>query len=207
MPIMPGLKFDLDVYPDEAALLAGLQRGEKLACACLLRRFAGQVYSVGLRLTANPDEAEEVLQETFISACAKVGNFEGRSSLGTWLYRIATNAALMRLRKRQLETVSLDEPAELSEGDLVPRQVIDWTFEPGQQMLNEELREVMEQALAELPESLRVVFVLRDIQGLPTAETAEALGISQAAAKVRLHRARLQLRERLSAYFADDEVG
>jgi RNA polymerase sigma-70 factor (ECF subfamily) len=201
---MPGIEINLDVYPNEGALLTGLQHGERLACACLVKRYASQVYGIGLRLMAHPEEAEEVLQETFINACAKVGEFEGRSSLGTWLYRIATNAALMRLRKHRPETVSLDEPAAPDEDAPVRQHLVDWEFEPGEQLLTAELRQVMEQSLAELPESLRVVFVLRDIQGLSTAEVAEALGISQAAAKVRLHRARLQLRNRLSAYFADE---
>ena len=130
-------------------------------------------------------------------------SFEGRSKLSTWLYRITTNAALMRLRKRREDTVSLDEPQVMDEGDLLPRQLGDWSVEPGQQALSSELRQVMEAAVQELPPSLRAAFVLRDVQGLSTQEAAEALDITDTALKVRLHRARLQLRERLADYLVE----
>lgn len=187
---------------DEQALVRALQSGDRSACAILVKKFSPRIYRLALRMMGDPQEAEEVLQETFISACQHVERFEGRSQLGTWLYRIATNAALMRLRRRQLDTVSIDEPVELGQGQEMPRQLVDWGRSPESHALNAELRDVMEQAVSELPESLRVVFLLRDVEGLSTAETAEALGITESAAKVRLHRARLQLRERLSEYFA-----
>ena len=109
----------------------------------------------------------------------------------------------MRLRKRREDTVSLDEPQVMDEGDLLPRQLGDWSVEPGQQALSSELRQVMEQAVQELPPSLRAAFVLRDMQGLSTQEAAEALDITDTALKVRLHRARLQLRERLADYLVE----
>lgn len=199
---MTGLTIDLNVYEDEQSLIAGLKAGEKSACACLIKHYGGQMYSVALRIVDDPDEAEEVLQEAFISACSKFYTFEGRSKLGTWLYRITTNSALMHLRKRREDTVSLDEPHLTDDGDLLPRQLRDWTVEPGQQALTGELREVMEEAVHALPATLRVAFVLRDIQGLSTEEAAEALNISPGALKVRLHRARLQLRESLAGYLA-----
>ncbi len=146
-------------------------------------------------------EAEEVLQETFISAFRALERFEGRSQLSTWLYRIGYNAALMRLRKRRLPTLSLDEPREGEEGEYTPRQLVDWTAAPDQLLMGQELRQVLNAALATLPESLRSVFVLRDIEGLSTAEAAAALGLTETNAKVRLHRARLALRERLTGYF------
>ena len=188
---------------DEAALLDGLRRREKWACTEMLRRYAGQVYHVALRLIRDPDEAEDVLQETFINACQKVHAFEGRSRLGTWLYRIATNAALMRLRKQRASTVSLDDPMVTEGGETFPQLIEDWSHEPDALMLTDELRQVLEQAIDTLPDSLRAVFVLRDIQGLSTSETAEVLGISPTAVKVRLHRARLHLREQLTAYFSE----
>jgi RNA polymerase sigma-70 factor, ECF subfamily len=150
----------------------------------------------------NPQEAEEVLQETFISAFRALDRFEGRSRLATWLYRIAYNAALMRLRKRQPPTESYDEPLTTDEGELLPRQFVDWGSIPDDLLLNQELRTVLGAALAGLPETLRGVFVLRDIEGLSTIETAEALGLTETNVKVRLHRARLALREQLSGYFA-----
>lgn len=199
---MPGLPIDLSIYEDEEALLAGLRGGDKAACACLVKRYSGQMYAVALRIVDDPDDAEEVLQESFINACNKIDMFEGRSKLGTWLYRITTNTALMHLRKRRDNTVSLDEPQPTAEGDLLPRELGDWSVDPGQEALSGELRQVMEQAIHELPTTLRTTFVLRDIQGLNTEEAAEALGITPGAVKVRLHRARLALRERLAGYLA-----
>ncbi len=187
---------------DEQALVAALKAGDRAACAVMVKRFSPRIYRVALKLMGDPDEAEEVLQETFISACQHVRDFEGRSSLGTWLYRIATNAGLMRLRRRKLETVSIDDPVELEDGEVAPRQLIDWGWNPEKHALNEELRRVMDEAIAALPETLRATFILRDIEGLSTAETAETLGISESAAKVRLHRARMRLREYLTEYFA-----
>jgi RNA polymerase sigma-70 factor (ECF subfamily) len=130
-----------------------------------------------------------------------VGRFEGRSQLSTWLYRIAYNAALMRLRRRPLPTTSIDEPIQNEDGDLIPRQLVDWTGRPDEILLTGELRGVLNSAAATLPETLRSVFALRDIEGLSTAETAEVLGLTETNVKVRLHRARLALRERLTSYF------
>lgn len=197
---MPGLPIDLDLYADEAALLDALKTGDKHACACLVKHHGGSMYALALRMLGDADEAEEAVQDAFISACGKIGSFEGRSKLGTWLYRITANAALMRLRRRREDTVSLDEPLRVAEGDLLPRQLGDWSIEPSRQALSRELRDVMETAIRELPPSLRAAVVLRDIHGLSTQEAAQALQITESALKVRLHRARLQLRERLAGY-------
>lgn len=191
------LPIDLNIYSQEEDLLAGLRRKERHACACMLKRYAGQVYGLALRMTGDTDEAEEVLQETLISACNNIHKFEGRSKLGTWLFRIATNAALMRLR-RQKKTVSLDEVAESFDDLAPPHTIVDWRNGLEELAIAGEVRDVLENALNSLSEGLRMVFVLRDVHGLSTEETAEALNISQSAAKVRLHRARLQLRELLS---------
>jgi len=198
--VMAGLTIDLNLYADEATLIDALLSGDKHACACMVRQHGSQMYAVALRIMGDPDEAEDVVQDAFISACGKVASFEGRSKLSTWLYRITTNAALMRLRKRRDDTVSLDEPQIGEEGELLPRQLGDWEIDPGRQALSSELRQVMEEAVESLPPALRAAFVLRDIQGLSTQEAAEALDISETALKVRLHRARLALRERLAGY-------
>lgn len=200
---MAGLTIDLNLYADEAALIDALLAGDKHACACMVRQHGSQMYAVALRIMGDPDEAEEVVQDAFISACGKMASFEGRSKLSTWLYRITTNAALMRLRRRRDDTVSLDEPQPGEEGDLLPRELGDWTIDPSRQALSSELRQVMEEAVESLPPSLRAAFVLRDIQGLSTQEAADALEISETALKVRLHRARLALRERLAGYLVD----
>lgn len=200
---MTNLQIDLDVYSDEESLLEGLKNGDRYACACLLKQHAPHVYAIAMRMMGDPDEAEEVLQETFISACKHIENFEGRSSLSTWLHRIATNAALMRLRKKKNREVSLDTPMENLGNDDIPRQIEDWTYYPIDHTLNSETRDIIEQAIYDLPDSLRTVFILREIEGYSTAETAEMLNISVSATKVRLHRARLQLREALTPYFSE----
>jgi len=199
---MPGPTIDLTIYDDEAALLAGLRRREPDACTCLIKRFAPLVYAQAIRLLGDADEAEGALQQTFIKACDKLDTYEGRSGLGSWLYRIATNEALMLLRQR-LPRTTIDDVADAIQADEIPQHLTPWTLDPATAALNSELRANLEQALATLPETLRIVFVLRDIQGLSTEETAAALGLGESAVKVRLHRARLRLRELLSAYMRE----
>ncbi len=199
---MPGLTIDLTIYDDEEALLAGLRRHEPDACACLIKRFAPLVYAQVLRLLGDADEAEGALQQTFIKACDKLDTYEGRSGLGSWLYRIATNEALMLLRQRS-PRIDLDNVADTIQADELPQHLTPWTLDPAAAVLNSELRTILEQALMTLPEALRIVFVLRDIQGLSTEETATMLGLGESAVKVRLHRARLRLRELLSAYMQE----
>ncbi|HHB90398.1 MAG TPA: sigma-70 family RNA polymerase sigma factor [Anaerolineae bacterium] len=199
---MTGIEIDLDIYPDEASLLEALKRGEPEACACLVKQYAPRVYAIAIRMLNDPDDAEEVLQETFISACKNIHKFEGRSALGTWLHRIATNAALMHLRKRKHREVSLDEPIEMAGGEDIYREVEDGSLAPDDHAMNSEVRDMLEKAIAQLPETLRAVFILREIEGYSTEETANILGISVSATKVRLHRARLRLRELLAPYLA-----
>ena len=185
------------------AFLEKLRAGDPAAFAQLVEANQRNVYNLALRMLNNPQEAEDVLQETFLSAYKALPGFEGRSSLSTWLYRIASNASLMRLRKKQPETTSIDEPLELEEGDSLPRQLVDWSSVPEDKLLGQESRRVMDEAVAELPEGLRIVFILRDIEGLSTQEAGDVLELSESAVKTRLHRARLALREKLSAYFAE----
>ncbi len=190
---------------DEQALVRALRRGDRRACDDLVRHYAPKLYNVALRLVGRPDEAEDVLQETFIAACEKIKDFKGRSQLGTWLYRIATNNGLMHLRRRR-PTVSLEEVDETGI-NVEPRLLQRWPEDPASAVDAAELRAVMEEAINALPETLRLAFVLRDIEGLSTREAAEVLGISPTALKVRLHRARLLLRERLAEYFATASGG
>jgi len=185
------------------ALLNKLQSGDPLAFAQFVEENQRQVYNLALRMLSDPQEAEDVLQETFLNAYKALHEFQGRSSLSTWLYRIASNASLMRLRKKRPDTVSVDEPLTLDTGDSIPRQLVDWSNLPEDELLSGEARHMMDVAVSELPEPLRIVFVLRDLQGLSTTETGEVLGLSEGAVKTRLHRARLKLREELSSYFAE----
>jgi RNA polymerase sigma-70 factor (ECF subfamily) len=198
---------DTDVaFASEAELLKGLRAGEPGAYRRMVELHSANVYNVALKLLGDEQEAEDVLQETFLSAFQAIDRFEGRSKLATWLYRIAYNASLMRLRKLgRMTTFSLDETlvGEDEAGERESRHLVDWSTIPDDQLLTAEARQEMDRAIAELPETLRSTFVLRDIQGLSSAETAEVLGITVQAVKNRLHRARLRLRNRLSDYFVE----
>jgi len=187
---------------DDAALVARLQAGDQAAYAELVEQHAAKIYRLALRMMGNEADAEDVLQETFLSAFKSIDRFEERSSLSTWLYRIASNAALMRLRRKEPVQVSVDEPVERDDGDLMPRQFFDFCCLPEDTLLREEAGEVMQRAVEGLSPTLRSVFILRDIEGLSTEETAQALDLSISAVKSRLMRARLKLREELSLYFS-----
>lgn len=186
----------LALYADEAALLRGLHRRERLACTCLLKQYAPRLYRLALQITGDPDEAEDVLQESFINACSHVDKFEGRSRLGTWLHQIVLNTALGHLRKQARERViHLSEPADFPLAVLAQPAP-----DPGVQAITIELQETIERALLTLPDTLRLAFVLRDIEGLSTSEAAATLGITESALKVRLHRAHQALRPVLRPY-------
>lgn len=198
---MTDLGIDLEIYPNEAALLAALQRGDADACTCLVKRFAMRVYRPALRILDDADEADAVVQQTFEKACAKLDSFEERSQLGTWLYRIAVNEALMRQRKNGSE-VSLEQRAGAGKGGDCLTQPDAAGGDPMARVLNAELGDYLLRALQALPESLRQVVVMRDLQGLSGKETATTLGISESAVKVRLHRAHQQLRSLVGEYLA-----
>jgi RNA polymerase sigma-70 factor (ECF subfamily) len=151
-----------------------------------------------------PSDAEDVLQNTFMKAFQHLKDFEGRSSLSTWLYRIASNEALMLLRKQRPEiTLSDAAPEDNNDGDYFPAQFIDWRNLPEDEFLSSESQAAMNSAVQHLPENQRIVFILRDIEGLSIQETGEVLTLSAAAVKTRLLRARLRLREELSMYYGE----
>jgi RNA polymerase sigma-70 factor (ECF subfamily) len=187
----------------DRSLVGRLRAGDKAACAECVERYSPGLYRLALRLMQNEAEAEDVLQETLLSAFKSIGSFEGRSELSTWLYRIAYNTAMMRLRRRQPETVSVEETEMAGEGAIVPTQLFDWCCLPERDFDTDEAKAELEQAIRELPEKLRAVFTLRELEGLSTEETAAALDVSIEVVKTRLHRARLWLRERLSGYFTE----
>lgn len=184
-------------------LIERLRAGDKSACAECVERHSAGVYRVALRLMGSPAEAEDVVQETFLSAFKSIDSFEGRSGLSTWLYRIAYNAAMMRLRRARPDTLSVDDPEAFGNGFQIPTQLFDWCCLPEPDFDTNETRAELENAIGELPDNLKAVFVLRELEGMSTEQTAEALGISAVAAKTRLHRARLWLRERLTPYFTE----
>lgn len=191
---------------NDTTLVRAAQRGDKHAFAQLVAKYEQRVYNLARKMMRDQQDAEDVLQETFLSVYRHLDEFQGDAAFATWLYRIATNASLMKLRGRKPPPLSLDEPVESDAyaGDgAMPREIVDWNFTPEEALLSTEVREQMDAAVAALPESMRAVFVLRDIEGLSVQETAEVLGISVPNVKTRLHRARLMLRENLSAYFKE----
>ncbi len=177
------------------------QHGDNHAFAQLVTNYESRVYNLARRMMRDPQDAEDVLQETFISVYRHLDDFHGDASFSTWLYRIATNASLMKLRSRKPPALSLDEPMESEQDEFMPREIVAWDVTPEEALLNSETRAQMQVAMNTLPETLRAVFVLRDVEGLSVQETADVLGISVPNVKTRLHRARLALRDQLAAYF------
>lgn len=187
---------------EDAALVARAQAGDEAAFAGLVERYQDRVYRLVTRIVGE-DEAEDALQETFLSAWRSLPRFKGESQFGTWIYRIATNAALMRLRKRRPDVVSLDAPArgddEVAEGPA--HDVRDWAALPDEELINAETRAAMEAAIAELRDDWKAAFLLRDVEELSNEDAAAALDLSVPAFKARVHRARLFLRDRLDRHF------
>jgi RNA polymerase sigma-70 factor (ECF subfamily) len=186
---------------DESALVARARAGDQAAFAALVEHYQRKIYRVGKNITQNNEDAEDVLQETFLKAYEHLGGFQGNSKFYTWIVRIAVNEALMKLRKRKGDRfVSLDEPIETGEEE-VKREIAVWDDNPEQRYSRDEMQRILDEAVDDLKPDFRTVFVLRDIEELSTEETAEALGISVPAVKSRLLRARLALREKLTRQF------
>jgi RNA polymerase sigma-70 factor (ECF subfamily) len=181
--------------------LDALRSGDRAEFASIVEAYSPMIYRLGLKMLNNPQDAEDILQETFIKAYRNIGKFYGRSSVSTWLYRIATNEALMSLRRKRPEAVSFENPGLHESEPQEPLQIVDWCCMPEEEFLTAESRARLDEAASRLPANLRVVFILRDIEGLSTRETAQVLDISEMAVKTRLSRARLRLREDLTEYF------
>src|SRR6201984_2555589 len=186
---------------EELTLLQAAKRGDDSAFEELVRRYDRNVFRIAQHITQNREDAEDVVQEAFLKAYGNLAKFQEQPNFYTWLVRIAVNEALMKLRRRKPErTVSLDEEVK-TEDDSLPREVADWSPNPEQMYNQAELRDILTRTIQGLPAGFRTVFVLRDVEGLSTEETADALDLSIPAVKSRLLRARLQLRERLNKYF------
>ena len=183
----------------DEALVKRSQADDERAFGELVSRYESKVYSLALKMLRNPEDAEDVLQDTFLRAYRGIKSFKGNSTFSTWIYRITANSALMRLRKRQLPTVSIDDADERE----TPINIADWAPGPVEQVLNQETQAAMSEAIEALPPEFRQVFVLRDLEELSNAEVAEILDLSVAAVKSRLHRARLKVRNRLATYFGE----
>jgi RNA polymerase sigma-70 factor (ECF subfamily) len=186
--------------PSDRELVVKAKAGDPDAFGELVERNEAKVYGLCLKMLGNTEDAEDCLQEVFIKAFKALPGFRQEARFSTWLYRIAYNECLMRIRKRKLDTVPLDRPVELGEGD-VDRELADWTNDPRADVMNDELSSVLVRHVNELDPDNRIVFLLRDVHGLSTSDTADALGLTVPAVKSRLHRARLFLREKLTDYF------
>jgi RNA polymerase sigma-70 factor (ECF subfamily) len=181
-----------------------LRAGDRKEFSRLVDIYSGQIYRLALKMLGTRADAEDVLQNTFLKTFQHLKEFEGRSSLSTWLYRIASNEALMVLRKHRPEiTLSDTAPDEDENSDYYQAQFTDWCCLPEEEFLTSESQAALDRAVQHLPETQRIVFVLRDIEGLSIQETSQALNLSETAVKTRLLRARLRLREELSTFYGE----
>jgi RNA polymerase sigma-70 factor (ECF subfamily) len=186
---------------DETALVAAAKAGDSGAFSDLIRHYDRRVFRMAKQITQNDDDAEDVLQETFLKAYTHLDDFQGNSKFYTWVVRIAVNEALMKLRKRRSDrTVPLDDPIDTGEDEVV-REIAVWDQNPEDTYSREELGTILDEAVQSLKPAYRTVFILRDIEELSIEETAETLNLSISAVKSRLLRARLQLREKLTRLF------
>jgi RNA polymerase sigma-70 factor (ECF subfamily) len=194
------------MQPTETTLVERLRRGDGPAFEELLRTHSGRLLAVTRRLLNNEEDARDAVQDAFLSAFRAIDRFDGQASLGTWLHRIAVNAALTRLRTRRRHP---EKPIEellptFQENGHQTRPVRDWPDDPSAALQSEEAREAVRRHIEELPADYRTVLLLRDIEGLDTDETARMLGLTVGAVKTRLHRARQALRTLLESDFCED---
>lgn len=186
---------------DETTLVNQARGGDNRAFSELVKRYEAKIFRLAQHITQNREDAEDVLQETFLKAYEHLDQFQGNSKFYTWIVRIAVNQALMKLRRRKADkSVSLDQDIDTGE-DTITREIAAWDEDPEQRFSREELGEILDSSVQSLAPAYRSVFLLRDVDDLSTEETADALGISVPAVKSRLLRARLQLREKLTRYF------
>lgn len=190
--------------PKDAELVERLRARDEAAVETLIAHYENRVFGLALRLTGNRQDAEEILQDVFWQVLRHVGSFRGDSKLSSWIYRIATNTALMKnRRRRRSREVPLEEEAlgpSMSPAGMIAEPIVDWTRLPNQELERKELAQRLATAMDELPSDYRAVLVLRDVEGLAAAEACDVLGLSLPALKSRLHRARLFLRKRLADY-------
>lgn len=184
-------------------LIARFTKGCSLSFEQIISRYETKVHSLAMRLTRNTEDAEEVLQDVFVTVYRKIEGFEGKSKFSSWLYRITVNAAFMKLRKRkQDQSVSLDDMCQHAQN-----KALNIEERPSERsdivLLNKEVKEAVESAISRLPEEYRAVFVLRDVDGLSNKEVGEILDLSIPAVKSRLHRSRLMLRRKLRKFYED----
>ena len=192
----------VDHLPNEPELLTQARGGDVDAFTTLLQQYDRYVYRVAFNITGNREDAEDAMQEAFYKAFAHLPQFQGNSLFYTWLVRITVNEALMKLRSRSAQKEhSLDEPVGLGDDASIVREIEDWDDNPEQRYAKAELESIVSNAIGKLPPAYRAVYVLRDVEGLSSDEAAALLGLSVAAIKSRVRRARLMMREELNPYF------
>lgn len=201
----PGIAESL-LYSDEsrkedAILIEKVKQGGFDAFERIVRKYESRIYSHCVKFLNNQEDTEDVLQETFLQAYRSLGSFRGDAAFSTWLFKIATNGCLMRLRKRKkVDLVSIDKPIEF-DGSMVRREIVDWSKNPTLMSNADDLRATLDRIIADLPEDKRIVFIMKDVEGFSNVEIGQILNMTVAAVKSRLHRARLILREELTSYF------
>ena len=190
--------------PAEDKLIERLRQGDTQALEAVMARYSGRVYRLAFGITRNDADAEEIVQDVFLTVFRKIGTFEERSALGTWIYRVTANAALIKRRGKRVELEVLLEdslPRFLEDGHREGDRdflCADWSQKPDEAAQAVETRAILTQALERLPDTYRAVVLLRDLEGLSNDEAAEVLGETVASVKSRLHRARMALREQLT---------
>ena len=187
---------------NEKEVVKRARKGDKQAFAQLVNAYSERVYNLALRILRNREDAEDVLQETFLTVLEKFETFDGRSAFFTWIYRIATNASLMKLRRKKIVFTEFPDNPDLERG-IENIVFIDWSQDPTAEIQDKEVKQVLDKAINELPEIYRTVFILRDLEYLSIKETGKILEISEENVKIRLRRARLFLRDKLSNYFEE----
>lgn len=198
---------DLPPHPNERDLVCAAKNGDLDAFEILVKRHERRIYGLARRLTGSEQDAQDVTQQTFLSAVKNLSGFRETAAFSTWLTTIAANAALKVVRKRRgLSTTSLDEATEPDQDGQIPHPeyIADWRETPDRLVQHAETHKLLDDAMAELEPGHRAVFLLRDVEGLSVRDTAKVTGISESNVKVRLLRARMKLRERLTRVFGDD---
>lgn len=190
----------------DGPLIERVMAGDQAAFTELVKLYQGKVYQLALRLTGNQMDANDVLQDVFLSVYQKIHTFRGAAAFSSWLYRITANASFARLNQRKrAAVVSIDDVLPAVEGRTPAKSFSEWSQPPDVVLFNKEAREALGIALAELPEEFRTVVVLRDVENMSNQEVADILQLSVAAVKSRLHRARLALRRKLGEYLETSE--
>lgn len=188
---------------NEANLVSALRRREPEAFNQVFHQYSDRIFRLAFGLLKSENDAEGIVQDTFLTLFNKLEQFEARSQLGTWLYRVAYNLSIDQLRKTRPTEQLVDEPQASEADGFMPAIIVDWSFAPDTVLSQRETRRALGEAIDALPQKLHATFVLRELEKLSTAETAIVLGIKPGTVKVQLHRARLLLREHLSSYFQE----